>query len=726
MSIDEGLAHAAVDLSKPLYGYLELRYTWPWDAICASVKDIDTAHSLIFIHTLEPLQKPKAIHKPIPALAQMQDNVLEGFWWKQEPGVTGFIAISNVLTTPAHANIVVSDDANNPIASHTVVVPGRGTVVVDLTEFDSAPEPQGGIHITYDGPTDGLEITGGLQDQATGFSAHLPLHFPPIVAAQHAGLNYAALDLMKGAADPNMSFPVGTTFTPYAVARNISNQPLTVTPTLWWMVGIVPHSARLSSVTMAPYQTMNLNAPALLESAGLKDFVGSFNLELEADGQSRALLEAAGSVDQTENYVFEVTPMGTMESVAKALSYWSTGNGDNTMITLWNPTDEPQSLKFVLYFAGGDGQYSVPIYLNGRETRSFNISTIINSSAADADGNVIPPGTHEGRAEIMGADGENEHILIAMSEGVYNVQKATCGNNYCQTCQGAVDSWILASPFTVVSGGNTNLTFTVQYKSGTQYDHTSVATWTSSNTSIATVNTGTVQGVSPGTVSMDALDDFVADYSYICYSSNPDSTCPTYTGQEAQATGATVNATISMRSSGQVSSDNSGATAWQNSTGGTALGEFAGCSIGVEFAGAVSPTTYTGAITLKRKVTSVACYFGNTSQDCGLPPPPFDDTSNASLLDTDPQSGGSAGKVYDLDSPGIDGSSLSPDTTKRIRINFTEYAVDAGGDQVSPDFNWFARVTCTENSSGTVSFGSDVSGDNQVGNGATKTSWNLQ
>ena len=229
--------------------------------------------------------------------------------------------------------------------------------------------------------------------------------------------------------------------------------------------------------------------------------------------------------------------MGTMESVAKTLSYWSTGNGDNTMVTLWNPADEPQSLKFVLYFAGGDGQYTVPIYLNGRETRSFNISTIINSSTPDADGNVIPPGTHEGRAEIMGANGENEHILIAMSEGVYNVQKATCGNNYCQTCQGAVNSWITASPFTVANGGNTNLTFTVQYKSGTQYNHTSVATWTSSNSSIATVNTGTVHGASPGSVSMDALDDLVADYSYICYSANPDSTCPTYTGQEATAGG---------------------------------------------------------------------------------------------------------------------------------------------------------------------------------------------
>jgi hypothetical protein len=28
------------------------------------------------------------------------------------------------------------------------------------------------------------------------------------------------------------------------------------------------------------------------------------------------------------------------DSVAKNISYWSTANGDDTMITLWNPADE--------------------------------------------------------------------------------------------------------------------------------------------------------------------------------------------------------------------------------------------------------------------------------------------------------------------------------------------------------------------------------------------------
>lgn len=304
------------------------------------------------------------------------------------------------------------------------------------------------------------------------------------------------------------------------------------------------------------------------------------------------MLEAAGSVDQTNNYVFEVIPMIATESVAKTLSYWSTGNGDNTMITLWNPADEPQNLKFVLSFAGGDGQYTVPIHLNARETCSFNISTIINTPTPDEDGNVIPPGTHEGRAEIMGANGENEHILIAMDEGVYNVQKATCQNPYCQTCQGAVDSWISANPFYVPTGGSTNLVFTVQYKSGTKYNHTSIAGWSSSNNSIATVSSGTVHGLVSGSVNMTASDEGVPDYSYYCYSSDPDSTCPTDTGQQAEAPGNSEAIPVNFQTFQEVPLPDGTlqfSYTWQSSTGN--LADIASCLVGetVYYPGTTDP-----------------------------------------------------------------------------------------------------------------------------------------
>ena len=89
-----------------------------------------------------------------------------------------------------------------------------------------------------------------------------------------------------------------------------------------------------------------------MAAAGLKYFNGSVNLVLDTQGQ-KGLLTASGSVDQTNTYVFEVPPHAVLPSAGKSLSYWSTGNGDDTMVTLWNPADEEQDLIFRLVFAGG-------------------------------------------------------------------------------------------------------------------------------------------------------------------------------------------------------------------------------------------------------------------------------------------------------------------------------------------------------------------------------------
>ena len=217
----------------------------------------------------------------------------------------------------------------------------------------------------------------------------------------------------------------------------------------------------------------------------------------------------------------------SVESVAKSLSYWSTANGDDTMITLWNPADEAQDLVFTLFFSGG--HYNFPVHLGPRATGAFNISEIIHNQIPDDEGNVIPASVREGSAEIRGPKGENQHILVSMDGGTYNVQKATCGN-YCFTCQGAVEFFVTANPFAVAVSGQTQLTFTTQYHSGTQYNLTATSTWSSSNTGIGTVNAGLVTGVGPGSLQINVFDDSTPDYFHGCVAGEPDMYCPWETG----------------------------------------------------------------------------------------------------------------------------------------------------------------------------------------------------
>ena len=167
-----------------------------------------------------------------------------------------------------------------------------------------------------------------------------------------------------------------------------------------------------------------------------------------------------------------------------------------------NPADEPQDFVFTLFYTGG--HYGYPIHLAARATQTFNISEIQHSQIPDAEGNVVPAGVQEGSAEVSGSQGENEHILVALEAGIYNVQKATC-NNPCVTCDGLTSTSVIDNPFALAVAANHQLTFVVQYNTGAQYNRTSNANWSSTNTGVATVSTGLVHGVSVGSVTANVV-----------------------------------------------------------------------------------------------------------------------------------------------------------------------------------------------------------------------------
>src|SRR5262249_22027738 len=158
----------------------------------------------------------------------------------------------------------------------------------------------------------------------------------PSASAKLSEMSIAQLGLMTGAADPMMLFPAGTRFTPRSVLRNISDTFISVTPTVWWMESGSAHSVVLPQLTLPSYHSQSLDIVSLISTAGLKNFNGSINLVLNVQGKEGGLLVAGSSVDQTNTYVFEVNPRAISESGAKSLGYWSTGNGDDTMVTLWN------------------------------------------------------------------------------------------------------------------------------------------------------------------------------------------------------------------------------------------------------------------------------------------------------------------------------------------------------------------------------------------------------
>ncbi len=379
------------------------------------------------------------------------------------------------------------------------------------------------------------------------------------------------------------------------------------------------------------------------------------------------------------------------------------------------------------------------------------------------------------------------------------------------------------SPFAVAVGGTTGETF--YENSNTGYQYGASASWNSSSTSIATVNTsGVVTGVSTGSLTLygndlyaetDGVGWYCTDIYFYCPTSyfnastvgssasppsvtfsninyvvvgqtatitaavtpsnnsipislsissaativtptgtfksttpvvvkgltvgnailtatisNADGSKMTVGSTSFPVTSAAPSAIVTLRTSGTVSSDDSALAAYRTDVGTTSLGPFItttgateiGCLVGNETVGTITPSNYTGMVQLHRLLLSDYVYENSTPY--GTPETNVDDTSGMTLRDDNPQSGGSAGKVYSMDAPGqtpqyVDGN------TYRFRANFAADAELPDGTRISPYYYYYVRVSCTKTSTG-FQFVNDVPGDNTIGTGTTATSWNLQ
>jgi hypothetical protein len=250
VNINQALADKGIAPYATLRGYVEIQYMWPWDALCVTIRNVDVVHSVVFTHNLRPAKQPIVGS----GIAAGQLQTYEGMWWKQDAGVTGFVSVSNPSANPISAKIQVSDNRANVLGTHAVTVSAHGTKVVDLLELQTTSVSQGGLRVTYEGAEGELLLSGALEDPATGYSANLQFRLPPKPTDTPAVLTYAALGLMTGEADPMMRFPAGTRFTPYFLARNLTGQPYSIRPRLYWEENSTSRTIPLPQVSIPPYR----------------------------------------------------------------------------------------------------------------------------------------------------------------------------------------------------------------------------------------------------------------------------------------------------------------------------------------------------------------------------------------------------------------------------------------------------------------------------------------
>jgi hypothetical protein len=346
---------------------------------------------------------------------------------------------------------------------------------------------------------------------------------------------------------------------------------------------------------LPPYHSQSLDVLALLASAGLKNYSGSVNLVFDVQGKPGSVLPVAGSVDQTNNYVFEAVPRGIATTASRSVSYWSTGNGDDTMVTLWNPADEAQDLVFTINYSAG--HYRYPIHLAPRATYAFNISEVLNSSMPDVEGNLVPASVHDGSARLTGnTHMHDEPILVAMDEEIYNVRKATCYPT-CLTCDGY--SYLSIDPgyFSVaVNGQTTEDSYGIYDDEGPENDGNSE--WSSLNTNVLSASgvgySMNVTGVGVGTADLLVWDNSSPVYVYMDCSERYWS-CPESDGVSGEAQGnvATVQITSADLENNLVNVTISGSSSLSSVLTVTANGQSNNAQISANNNNSVAPGQYT-------------------------------------------------------------------------------------------------------------------------------------
>ncbi len=531
LRVGDALAIAPPAIAAHLsdYGSAELRYQYTSPGHLQAFTEI--SHAALSLTYTVPFEGPPD--------AAADTETVEGVWWRHTPDVHGFVALANTTAAPVPVSLRTTGSLGTAPVPLAASIPAHATEMFDLNsltlDLPQGENGAGGLRVQYQGKPGAIVAAGGLVGEGLGYSANIPFWpHEPAGKSPAAPMTYASVGLMVGQPDPMMGFPATLSFTPYAVLENTTARPMTVKTVLNYMSGTSPVSVAFPLQRLNPYETRQLDLAAMLKRAGLAGLRGYANLSFTFTGHHGEFLVATGSVDQSGNWVFPVEPELVARSFGKSDAYWTTANAMSSMYTLWNPTNKAQDFLLTLFYADGLGRYILPVHLAAQASSTIDVGRLKMDQTPDASGNVIPDLEEEGGVEISSPKGHAQWMTVVVSAAFYNPHRGTCGC-ICIYCNGYSNPEVAADPFTVAVNGNTQLQMQMTYYNGTVDTFTSSASWSSSDTSIATVGNGSTAGLAAG-VSAGSMDMYaslngiptttgeVCDPSGYCPSSNPEGT----------------------------------------------------------------------------------------------------------------------------------------------------------------------------------------------------------
>jgi hypothetical protein len=715
-SIDLGAAISAAAAPQLVgaYGSLALRYRSPSQrSLYAAEMVRETGHPVAFhIDAMGPSE-------------EFQAGSREGVWWLPKDTTSDYLILTNQGQNVLPVNLSLYDASGKENKQRVLL--GRYETtrfsVRKLLQAAGLAGTYGGIKVSAPAHAGSLDTLHFLFDETAGFSAILKM-FEDDPQTKLQERDYAATGvwtlrapmLALSSPDPALAFPTGTTLRPQLFIRNTTAKPLDAVLRFNWRTASTTGKASGPTLHLFPYETRRVDVAAL-QGGTMQKQANWTSVTLTSNALPDEIVAVAASYDDTLRYGAQ-TPFSDQLSFKWEGGMWEYDPYHDSIITAGNGGTKPTQAAFTIFYNQGTQSYDLEQTLQPDEQMWIDVGKLIREQIPDKNGKALPMDLASGSYEFRDLTNKGVGTLF---EGKIIYDKTYGHVAYgCGTCCGYSSAYVrvffdpLGVPFRSTAGQGVNA-----YQNCTlTWDDVSDSFWSrwaSANTAIATADYyGTHTGTGAGSTTSNSS-------GYLDLGHRAPN-CPRFlVSPKGGVNVSVVSAVISQRTSGQVSTDDAAKQNYTNAEGTSNLGVIlvAGCDLGVETVGNVNPSVYTGQVIIHRTRVARADYKNSTNIGN---PGTVDDTSLPSFRDDDPQSGGSAGKVYDLDAPGV---TPTDSNTYRERWNFYTYAALPDGTPISPNYYFYARVSCTKTVLG-YQLVNDVPGDNQIGPGTTPLTWNLQ
>jgi hypothetical protein len=435
-------------------------------------------------------------------MMDLLSSKLNGLVWLPDARYDAFLALTNVTSSQVSINLTPRTGEGK------LVLKPRETRVLNLSaDQKSNDSAHGGLSVDvaddtaharsilvmleHDGQAGAVIATGFVINRGNGYSTNFELVDPATSKSQKV----AGTHVRFGQWNAAEGLPNGLYFSAPLLIGNTGSTTTNAHVFLEYTQGGHAGRIHVDDISVEAASVKEFDLADKMAHTAVSAGVDDAGIDITYDSAPGTLLAALTSVDQSGDFSFEVPVKDPLESMGMAQnSYpWTLEGGANTLLHLKNTTDKAVWAVVQFRFADGGTYNPDRVHLEPFQTISLNTQQIVASKTLDVQKKPFPPSQLQGQ---LVWEEETPGSMIGRAEQV-NVRARTARSFSCSSscpCPNTVNAPTMSPAYYngIIgdSGSFLSPTYTQSDCQGTQYGPytASVSNWTSSDTSVATVN----------------------------------------------------------------------------------------------------------------------------------------------------------------------------------------------------------------------------------------------